>query len=249
MADGQPQYEIKVVQAIRGTEARTIAKWQRDGWEVTGQVPGTLRTEIAMRRPKVKLPVRAFAIAGGVAVAVVAAVVLGITFGSDGDEAASVAETSTATATAIATETSAPVAEEPARSTEAAPVALTPETNTDLTALLALTDSCAPEVAAFAERYKGQTLSFPASIGAMNKHGSYDTRYDILINAGDFSETSALGPAFQFRDKNTVSDLKFVGPIRDTIGVGDNLSVTAKVLEYEESTCLFLLEPVETSFR
>lgn len=39
MADGQPQYEIKTVQAIRGTEARTIAKWENDGWEVTGQAP------------------------------------------------------------------------------------------------------------------------------------------------------------------------------------------------------------------
>ena len=31
MADDDVQYESKDVRAIRGTEARTIAKWQKDG--------------------------------------------------------------------------------------------------------------------------------------------------------------------------------------------------------------------------
>lgn len=246
MADGQPQYEIKVVQAIRGTEARTIAKWQKDGWEVTGQVPGTLRTEISMRRPKAKLPVKTIAIAGGVAAVLVVALVLLNVLGGD-DEPTPVAETPVASATAE--EVSAPVAEEPAPSTEAGPVALTPETNPDLAALLAQGDSCDPSIPAFVEKYKGQQLTFPANIGAMNNHGSFETRYDILIVAGDYSETSAPGPAMQFRDKNTVSDLNYVGEVPDTIGVGTNLLVTVEATEWEESSCLLLLEPVETAVR
>ncbi|WP_369597510.1 DUF4839 domain-containing protein [Rhodococcus sp. 06-1460-1B] len=71
----------------------------------------------------------------------------------------------------------------------------------------------------------------------------------MLIGAGDFSETSAPGPAFQFRDVNTTDDLRWVGSVPDTIGVGANLSVTAEVNRYEERSCLFLLEPVATSVR
>lgn len=246
MADGQPQYEIKVVQAIRGTESRTIAKWQRDGWEVTGQVPGTIRTEIAMRRPKAKLPVKTLAIAGGVAAVLVLALVLLNVLGGD-DEPTPVAESPVAVATAD--ETAAPVAEEPAPSTEVAAVALTPETNADLAALLAQGDSCDPSISAFVEKYKGQRLTFPANIGYMQTHGSFETRYDILIVAGDYSETSAPGPAMQFRDKNTVSDLNYVGEVPDTIGVGTNLLVTVEAAEWEESSCLLLLEPVETAVR
>lgn len=246
MADGQINYEVKVVPAIRGTEARTIAKWQKDGWEVTGQVPGTLRTEIAMRRPKAKLPVKTLAIAGGVAAVLVAALVLLNVLGGD-DDATPVAETPVTSATVE--EAAAPVAEEPAPSTEVAAVALTPETNADLAALLAQGDSCDPSIPAFVEKYKGQRLTFPANIGYMQNHGSFETRYDILIVAGDYSETSSPGPAMQFRDKNTVSDLNYVGEVPDTIGVGANLLITVEATEWEESSCLLLLEPIETVIR
>lgn len=71
----------------------------------------------------------------------------------------------------------------------------------------------------------------------------------ILVGAGDFSETSAPGPAFQFRDVNTTGDLNFVGTTPETIGVGTNLDVTASVLHYEASSCLSLLDPVSTAVR
>lgn len=246
MADGQPQYEIKVVQAIRGTEARTIAKWQKDGWEITGQVPGTLRTEISMHRPKPNLHVRTLTIAGGVAAVLGLALVLLNVLGGD-DEPTPAAETPVAAATAE--ETSAPVSQQTVPSTEAAPVALTPETNADLAALLAQRDSCDPSIPAFVEKYQGQQLTFPANIGYMQNHGGFETRYDILIVAGDYSETSAPGPAMQLRDKNTVSDLNLVGDVPDAIGVGTNLLVTVEAAEWEESSCLLLLEPVETAVR
>src|SRR4051794_5839501 len=53
MAD-DPQYEYTSVQAIRGTEAMTIQKWQNNGWEVDGRNPGMLRTELTFRRVKPK---------------------------------------------------------------------------------------------------------------------------------------------------------------------------------------------------
>lgn len=64
----------------------------------------------------------------------------------------------------------------------------------------------------------------------MNQHGDYETRFDILICAGNFSETSSSGPNFQFRDVNITNDLQLTGPnIPDTIGVGQNLRLVAKV--------------------
>lgn len=45
-------YEYKSVQAVRGLESRSIAKTQRDGWELFDQTQGTLRTTLKFRRVK-----------------------------------------------------------------------------------------------------------------------------------------------------------------------------------------------------
>lgn len=83
----------------------------------------------------------------------------------------------------------------------------------------------------------------------MNNHGDYQTGYDILLIFGD-DGLNAKGPAFQFRDVNTVSDLNTAGAdIPDTIGVGDDLLITARIDQHEEQTCLLLLEPIETEIR
>lgn len=50
------QYEFTSARALRGTETRTIAKWERDGWELHTRTPGTVRTELTFRRVKPKNP-------------------------------------------------------------------------------------------------------------------------------------------------------------------------------------------------
>ena len=52
MADVDARYEFKPVRTMRGREARTLAKWQKDGWELVTQSKGTLRTEMTFRRVK-----------------------------------------------------------------------------------------------------------------------------------------------------------------------------------------------------
>jgi len=127
---------------------------------------------------------------------------------------------------------------------------LTVENSSDLAALLAITDYCIEPASVFAAQHQGKTIAFDGSIGAMIPHGDYKIRYDILIGAGDFSETTSPGPAFQFRDVNATSDMHFTDTDRpDTMGVGDNLRLTARVVGFAESSCLFLLDPVRTSFR
>ena len=127
---------------------------------------------------------------------------------------------------------------------------LTAENNADLAALLALTDPADSTVPAFAATYQGANIEFDGNIANMMNSGGYTTRYDILIMAGDYSETTWIGPNFKFADVNITYDLHLEGPnIPDTIGVGDNLHIVARVVEYNSTQELFFLEPISTSVR
>lgn len=147
-------------------------------------------------------------------------------------------------------------AEEPAASSEPpaepspADEVLTVDSSPDFAALLALPDYCNEEIAAFARINRGRTVIFDGNIGALSNSEGNSTRYDILVGAGNYSETSQPGPAFQFRDVNITSDLGLTGSnIPDSLAIGDNITVTAKIESYEESSCLLRLDPVSTQFR
>ena len=56
--DDDARYEFKSARTIRGRQARTIAKWQADGWELVAQGQGRLLTEMTFRRVKPKRPRR-----------------------------------------------------------------------------------------------------------------------------------------------------------------------------------------------
>ncbi|CAM2778253.1 DUF4839 domain-containing protein [Prescottella defluvii] len=247
--DTEVRYETRTVRAIRGMESRTIKKWEDDGWEFVSQAPGKVQTEITFRRPKPKSRQLLWIVGGGV---FVLATIIAI--GVSGERNTAPAES----ASPVPSQTAAAPSEQPSpESTDAAPtpspelddVVLTPENSPELAAILAGTDYCAPDIAAFAAAHRGQTIAFPGYIGAMGPHGGASTRTEILINAGDFSETSSPGPNFKFRGVSTLNDLPWVGSVPDTIGVGTNLSVTAEVDRYEERSCHFFLDPVTTAVR
>jgi hypothetical protein len=127
---------------------------------------------------------------------------------------------------------------------------LTVKNNADLAAVLAVKDEFDPIVGEFAKKYAGKTIEFDGNIADMMPHGNYKTRYDILIYPGDYNETTAIGPSFQFKDVNVVYDLKLTGSnIPETIGRGQNLHITAVVEEYNENNGLFFLKPVSTEIR
>lgn len=126
---------------------------------------------------------------------------------------------------------------------------LTAESSADLAAVLIESDNCADSIEGFAATHQGQTIAFDGNIATMNNHGDRDTRYDILVAPGDFSETTQAGPSFQFRDVG-ISDLGLTGPnAPDSISPGDNLKVVAQVGEFVSDQCLFLLDPVSTEVR
>lgn len=252
MAGDGTQYETKTVRVVRGLEARTIAKWQGQGWEFVSQSPGRLKTDIVIRRPKKKLPNGLYAAVAAVALLLFAVVGFGALSEQDDTDASS-EPTTTSNARGEVTSSSGNSSAATSSvagqdTTPAEPAVLTPKSNADLASILKLGDYCDSSIEKFAKKYRGQALSLDASIDAMNNHGSSKTRYDILLSEGPYSETTSRGPAFQFRDVNTTSDLHHRGEVPDSIGVGSNLSIKAEVKEYEAESCLFLLEPIETTF-
>lgn len=126
---------------------------------------------------------------------------------------------------------------------------LTLENNEDLEAVLTVNDTNDPIVSEFAKKYAGRTIEFDGYIANMMPHDKYTTRYDILINTGDYGETTFDGPDFKFEDVN-IFDLNLTGAeIPETIGMGQNLRITALVEEYDGNPGLFFLDPISSEIR
>ena len=130
---------------------------------------------------------------------------------------------------------------------------LTVENSGDLAALLDGPDCGDDTIAAFADQYQGRTIEFDGHISNLQNHGDYDTRYDILLSVGDFSETTLAGiqtgPSFKFEDVN-IFELNLTGPdVPDSISTGVDVTVTATVEEWNPDNCLFFLDPVTTEVR
>ncbi|KRB77680.1 hypothetical protein ASE01_05615 [Nocardioides sp. Root190] len=254
-------YDTMSVKALRGTEGKAIKKWEADGWELVSQDKGTLRTELHFRKVGKKLPLIPI-LAGLAALFVVCAVALGAVALTqddepDQDKASEVADNNTpsdeptqAEVTESAEPTDPPSSTEPAKPTEPAlPAILTAKNNKDLKALLATKDDCSAKITRFAKKYEGNTIAFNGNVGAIQNHESYDTRWDILISVGDYSETTAIGPNFRFTNVN-FGELNVTGKnAPDEIGLATELHVTAILGEYDEEKCLYHLEPVETRGR
>ena len=126
---------------------------------------------------------------------------------------------------------------------------LTVDNCADLAAMLALKNEFDPSIIIFAKTYYGKTIEFDGNVSYLNNHGDYNTRYDILIYAGDYDDQSVSGPSFQFVDVG-VTNLGLSGLyMTDLISIGDNVHIIAKVGEYHESSGLFELKPVLVKLR
>ena len=97
----------------------------------------------------------------------------------------------------------------------------------------------------FAEKYEGRNIEFDGSVDNCSPHGSYDTRFDFLLSAGDYSTDSQIGPTFKFENKTKVdlhSDLS-------AVGTGMNVHIIAKVEYFDSEHEIFYLNPVEVTGR
>lgn len=265
MAGDDAQYEFKSVQTMRGMEARTMAKLQKDGWEFVTESQGPLlRTKMTFRRVKPKQPWYVWG--AGVGALLLLGIIIAVNAISGGDDTQGQATPLTETAVTPSEQPFNEPSKEPTKEPEPSETAgepqpsdpaetapeqtLTVKNNKDLAVLLAGTATGGDMVEGFAAKYSGRLIEFDGNIAAMANHGDYKTRYNILISAGDYSESIARGPNFQFKDVNIGTDLHLTGPnIPDTIGRGDNLHIIARVADFNNVQELFFLEPISTEVR
>lgn len=133
--------------------------------------------------------------------------------------------------------------------TTAAEEVLTAANNPDFAAILADPNNCSDAIESFAATYAGRTIEFDGNVADIALEGDYDTRYRWLIYPGNYSETSASGPSFQFRDIG-IGDLSIAGPeLPDSVSAGLNIRVVARIQSYEAMSCLFLIEPISIAPR
>lgn len=249
MTDGR-KTETKSVQAIRGLEARAVSKWEQDGWHLVAQKPGKLRTELTFERERPLIPKKA--IIGGAAALTAVAAIFTIGIVSERNDPVAAASASTAapatapaSSTIEASETTAPTS---SQATD--PELLTVKNNKDLAALVKLVDNCDDTVNEFAKKYENQTIQFDGAVAAINNHGSYKTRYDILVVPGSAGNKEQFGPTFQYVDVDLIGGLGWSDPdIPNSVERGLKLRFTATVGKYNRVNCLFHLAPVKTEAR
>ncbi|MNW30205.1 hypothetical protein D3C74_70820 [compost metagenome] len=259
LVDGQ-DFIFESVKVVRGFESRTVSKKESLGWELVSQTPASMgRVELRFRKKKQRISKKSMIIAGSVLGCLALIIGVGAVLeDSTDDEPAGESLSGTEAPSASVPSLVEQRAEEKApdrslsemKEAETSVRALTVDSDKRVAELMATTQDCGPLVAQFAKDYRGKIIKFDAAVWALNKHDDYHTRYDILVSYGGFTEEGISGPNFQFRDVSPTLDLHFgAEDVPDSIGVGDELTITAEVKEFEEESCLFLLEPVATSFR
>jgi len=248
MADDEVKTETKSVQAFRGMEARTVTKWERDGWRLVTQSPGKLRTELTLERERPKVSKKTLIGAAAALVVQPIIITIGVITERVGSDPTTAPPPSTTAPNPAGSTTSAAEPTTPAapKSAEADP--LTVGNSKDLAALLKAKTNCEDSIGTFADKYQDRSIQFDGAVAAIALHGSRKTRYDILIVPN--KANSVIGPTLQYVDVSLINDLGWTGSdTPDSVDVGTKLRFTATVGAYNADNCLFHLDPVATAAR
>lgn len=139
-----------------------------------------------------------------------------------------------------------PIESETPNSTTGPVENLTVENCSDFAALLSLRDPGDPSVSTFASKYSGQVIEFDGCVMNMQHHGDLNTRWDVLLGAGDYDENSALGPNFRLTDV-AFYEMNVSGG--DSVYAGLNVHIVAEVGDYNSNSQLFELKIISMSIR
>lgn len=129
---------------------------------------------------------------------------------------------------------------------ERANAVLTAETDADFAEFISSDDY--EVISSFASSHIGRIIEFDGNVAYVDRHDNYKTRFDYLIYTGDYSETSVYGPIFRFENV-AYHDLHMAEGSPDSIDMGLNLHIKAKIVKYNSSTGITELDPVEISVR
>lgn len=97
----------------------------------------------------------------------------------------------------------------------------------------------------FATKYYGRIIEFDGRIDYCANHDTYNTRFDYLVSAGDYDPDRQIGPSFKFEDVNYYD----LNTDLDSVSVGQNVHIVAKVKSFDSNNGLFYLEPVSVTGR
>lgn len=100
---------------------------------------------------------------------------------------------------------------------------------------------------AYASYFAGideREIEFDGSIDMMNLRDGYDTRYELLITYGDYSETDISGPYMKVKDIAYGQELA-----DDIVGAKTNVKVRAKVDKYDLEKGYLLLDIISIERR
>lgn len=91
----------------------------------------------------------------------------------------------------------------------------------------------------FATKYQGRKFVFKGNVAALSHRNNYKTRWDVLFNSGNYSTTSANGAIFHVTDTNASE----MGLAYDAMRTGDNVTVSAEVVNYNGVSGYIEIEP------
>lgn len=123
---------------------------------------------------------------------------------------------------------------------------ITIDNNEDFKKLLSLKNEFDPFIGEFSEKYYGKTIEFNGNIGNIQNFSTnnktYKTRFNVLIQGGDFEPDSVSGPNFRFTN---ISGTK----LPSGLVYGDNVKIKAKIGTYNKDNSLFELENISIERR
>lgn len=102
-----------------------------------------------------------------------------------------------------------------------------------------------PSYTDFAFKYSGRVIAFNGNVAYLTNHEDYNTRWDLLLTAGDYDPNHQVGPVFKFENV-MFSDLN---SDMDSISAGQNVYIRAEVVSFNSSNGLFYLKPVKVTSR
>lgn len=115
----------------------------------------------------------------------------------------------------------------------------------ELAAMLANKAEIDDSYSSFATKYKGKIIEFDGRIDYCAKHENYNTRFDYLVSAGDYDPNHQIGPTFKFENVNYYD----LNTDLDTVKVGLNVHIVAKVKSFDKNSGLFYLVPISITGR
>lgn len=102
----------------------------------------------------------------------------------------------------------------------------------------------------FVEKYRGQIVEFDGHVAYTAPYGNYDTRFDFLLETGDWIDENTsnyTGIPMKFENVNFY-ELNFTDDT-DSVPLGTNLHIKARIVGAAKLGQLIFLEPVELRSR